>query len=74
MRYHEIMSEQAPWDGPRYVIKQDRTYRTFVGDGQRWSAREKDGEIFSGYDAVMAKIAELRARNPKLKCFSQVVE
>jgi hypothetical protein len=75
MRYHEFMSEQTHWDGDtaRYVIKQDRTYRTFVGDGKRWSARETDGEIFSGYGAVMAKIAELRAQNPKLKCFSQLV-
>lgn len=57
----------------RYVIKQDGTYRTFTGNGKKWSMRETDGEIFLGYDAVMAKIAELKSINPKLRCFSQEV-
>ncbi len=66
MKINEILT-------PKYVIKHARTYRTFVGDGRRWSSREKDGEIFIGYDTVMAKIAELRLQNPKLQCFAQEV-
>lgn len=74
MKIGEIIFEND-WNGltANYVIKDEQTYRTFVGDGKKWSSREKDGQIFAGYEAVMAKIAELRLQNPKLKCFAQAV-
>ena len=44
-------------DTAKYVIKHDRTYRTFVGDGRKCSLRETDGQVFVGYHTVQTKVA-----------------
>jgi hypothetical protein len=72
MRYHEIMTEALNHIA-NHVIKDDRTYRTFVGDGKRWSSREKDGQIFPDYLTAQQKIEELRLMYPGRKFFSQEV-
>src|SRR6185437_8663979 len=56
-----------------YVIKDHKTYRTFVDDGKRWSMRETDGKIFPDYQSAEQKIDELRKLFPKRHFFSQEV-
>ncbi len=56
-----------------YVIKDDKTYRTFVDDGKKWSMRETDGKIFPDYHSAEQKIDDLKKQFPNRKFFSQEV-
>jgi hypothetical protein len=57
-----------------YVIKDDKTYRTFVGDDKRWSMRETDGQVFPDYHSAEQKKAELQKQFPKRRFFTQMVK
>ena len=57
-----------------YVIKDDKTYRTFVGDGKRWSMRETDGQVFPDYRSAERKRDELQRQFPKRRFFTQMVK
>ena len=72
MRLTEIMTEALNLVA-NHVIKDNQTYRTFVGDGKRWSSRDKDGEIFPDYLSAQKKMEELKLVYPKRKFFSQEV-
>ena len=56
-----------------YVIKDDKTYRTFVDDGKKWSSRETDGKIFPDYQSAEQKKNELQKQFPKRRFFTQMV-
>lgn len=77
MRFHELLVESAAPLGSNpvanYVIKDQKTYRTFVDNDKRWSVREADGKIFPDYHSAELKIAELRKLFPKRRFFSQEV-